>query len=132
MLEALKSGWQCQIPVGAAVVVKDKLVFKTHNKNRFSHAEMLICEFVFHNNIKNYDLYITLEPCIMCWFSLHQTSIKRIFFGAYNLNYGGESSKITWKTKKFCEVFGGMEQEINQIILKSFFYHKRIKSMKIL
>lgn len=121
LLEALKSAWLGQIPVGAVVVVNNQIVFIAHNQNKFQHAEMLVCEYVFKHNIQNYDLYLTLEPCIMCWFALHQTSIKRLFFGTNNNDIGGISLQIKWKKQKTFEFFGEINKEINRLLLISFF-----------
>jgi len=125
ILEALKAGWRGEIPVGAVVVYNNQILFTSSNGGKFQHAEMLVCDFVTKNFIKNYDLYVNMEPCIMCWFALHQTGVKKIFFGCINLDYGGYSCQIHWKKKKKIEVFSGMREAQNQLLLKSFFYHKR-------
>ena len=88
---------------------------------------MLACDFVLKNNIINYDLYVNMEPCIMCWFALHQTRIRRIFFGCINTDYGGYSCGVIWKKQKRVEIFSGVDEEQSALLIKSFFYHKRLK-----
>lgn len=127
ILEAIKASWHGQIPVGAILVKDNKILFQGHNTSKFQHVEMLVVDFAFRNYLTEFDLYLTQEPCIMCWFALHQTFMKRLFFGAYNRDYGGLSLNIKWKQKKSIEIFSGIHQEKNLLLLKSFFYHKRLK-----
>jgi tRNA(adenine34) deaminase len=125
ILEALKSGWKSKIPVGAVVVFNHQVVFCTHNEGKFMHAELQICNFVFLNNIKYYDLYLTLEPCISCWFLLNQTKIKRLFFGCYNKHIGISTLSLQWQISNNVIIFGGVCEIQNQLLLKSFFLNKR-------
>lgn len=125
ILEALKAGWNNFVPIGAVIVKNKKIIFKDYNKEKFKHVELSICNFVFKNKIINYDIYLTQEPCIMCWYALHQTKVKNIFFGCYNSADGGYSLNISWKKKKKISIFGGLEKYICENIIKSFFISKK-------
>lgn len=74
---------------------------------------------------KKYTLYVTQEPCVMCWYAIHNMPIQKVYFGTFNEFYGGLSNKIEWSNKKAIEVFGGIKEETTSIILQSFFQGKK-------
>ncbi len=132
--EAKRSG--IDIPVGCVVVCDGKIVARTHNmreKNNdiTAHAEILAIREAakIKNNWRLADcsLYVTLEPCPMCTWSILNSRIREVYFGSYDLKYGAMGSKINlldlsdFKAK----VFGGiMEDECNKL-LKDYFLRLR-------
>lgn len=120
--EALKAAYKGYIPVGAVIVKNNIILYKGHNQGRFKHIELEICDFIFKNNIIDYDMYITLEPCIGCGFFLLKTKFKNIFFGAYNQREGISKIPIA-NSKKLC-ILPLIHKEC-QRILQKFFLVKR-------
>jgi tRNA(adenine34) deaminase len=122
-----------EVPVGAVVVFKDRVIAKAHNLTETlndvtAHAEMQAITAAANTlggkYLKGCTLYVTLEPCVMCAGGLAWSQIDEIVFGAYDEKRG--YSKIDHqvlhpKTK----ITGGiMEQECAQL-LKDFFSKKR-------
>lgn len=127
ILEALKSGWGGYIPIGGILVKDNKIIGYFQNEASINHVEIFIRNFIYNNRIKNVDIYITMEPCIMCWFLLNQLSsyINKIIFGVFNEKYGGITHQIKWCQKKYISYTGNMNEDKVKIILKGFFYFKR-------
>lgn len=127
ILEALKAAWKGYIPVGAVIVKNNNIIASFHNHSSIEHTEIFIRNFIYYNKLKNIYIYITMEPCIMCWFLLNQISIyiKKIIFGVFNEKYGGISNKINWCQKKYILYIPNIEDEKIKLILKGFFYFKR-------
>ncbi|OED45440.1 hypothetical protein AB836_00890 [Rickettsiales bacterium (ex Bugula neritina AB1)] len=117
--EALKAAYKGFVPVGAVVVKDNTVLYKSHNHGRFKHVELDICEFVFNNNIKNYNIYITLEPCLGCSFFLSKTNINFLFFGSYNTN------KNTLKYPIDNKFMFPLINKNCERILRNFFFTKR-------
>ena len=128
-----------EVPVGAVLVQEDKLIAKAHNqslKNNdpTAHAEIEVLRKA-GNTIKNYrlinsTLYVTLEPCAMCFGAMVHARINRIVFGAYDPKSGVCGSCINLQNEKNFNhkmiVNGGiLEQKCKQLLL-SFFKHRRL------
>lgn len=80
-----------EIPVGAIIVVNNRIIAKTHNLTEMlhdvtAHAEMQsitsAANFLGGKYLKDCTLYVTLEPCQMCAGALYWSQISRIVFGA--------------------------------------------------
>ena len=80
-----------EIPVGAVIVVADKVIARTHNLTELlndvtAHAEMqaitAAANFLGGKYLKDCTLYVTLEPCQMCAGALYWSQISKIVFGA--------------------------------------------------
>jgi tRNA(adenine34) deaminase len=127
-----------EVPVGAVVVYKNEIIVKTHNlvkttKDPTAHAEILALrqtsKILKTNKLTEIELYVTLEPCVMCGGAILQSRIKRLIFGAYDDKLGAVGSLIDvirnphYKTDT--EVFGGIMQNECSALLKSFFETKR-------
>jgi hypothetical protein len=63
----------------------------------------------------------------MCWFLLNniRKSINKIIFASWNIKYGAITNKVFWQQKKYIPYKGGVDGDINNVILKSFFKNKR-------
>ena len=68
------------------------------------------------------ELYVTMEPCLMCYGAITQTNIKKIYFGVVNEKYG--YSKFINRIPKI-EVESGICKEEVKIMLNDFFKNKR-------
>ena len=136
--EAKKSFLLGEVPVGAVLVKNDLVIAKAHNlvetsKDPSCHAEMLcIREGVkVLNNWRLLDctLYITLEPCAMCFGVIILSRIKKIVCGAEDLRQGACGSWVNLHEAKHpihhVEYQKGILQEESAVLLKSFFKKRR-------
>ena len=80
-----------EIPVGAIIVVENRVIARSHNLTEMlndvtAHAEMqsitAAANFLGGKYLKNCTLYVTLEPCQMCAGALYWSQISKIVFGA--------------------------------------------------
>ena len=136
--EAKKSYNSDEVPVGAVIVLKDEIIGKGHNQSILkndpsSHAEIEAIRNA-SENIQNYrltgaDLYVTLEPCAMCYGAIVHSRIARVFYGANDPKTGvcGTCDNLSQKSyfNHKPEIVGQvMEKECSKI-LKDFFKAKR-------
>ncbi len=87
--EALKASKKNEVPVGAVIVKNGKVIAKSHNSrqkksNVLGHAEVL-CILKAEKKLNDWrlngcDLYVTLEPCIMCSNIINESRIDRVFY----------------------------------------------------
>lgn len=121
-----------EIPIGAVVVINDKIIARGHNLTETlndvtAHAEMqaftAAADFLGGKYLKNCTLYVTLEPCQMCAGASYWTQIDKIVFGALDPQRGFQHFKTTLHPKT--KVIGGvLEKECSELINK-FFIEKR-------
>ena len=101
MREALKLAREAQmageVPVGAVVVCKEKIIARARNERETSgdptaHAEVLAlrraAEVLGTRRLEGCTLYVTLEPCPMCAGAIVMAGIDAVFFGAYDPRCG--------------------------------------------
>jgi tRNA(adenine34) deaminase len=121
-----------EIPVGALIVVDNKIIARTHNLTELlndvtAHAEMQAitsaANFLGGKYLTGCTLYVTLEPCQMCAGALYWSQISKIVFGASDENRGFEKMG-TQLHPKTTVVKGVMANEAS-VLMKSFFENKR-------
>lgn len=121
-----------EIPVGAVVVVDNRIIARAHNLTEMlndvtAHAEMqaitAAANFLGGKYLQNCTLYVTLEPCQMCAGALYWSQISTIVFGATDekRGFGGMGTQLHPKTK----VKGGVLAEEAAALMKRFFVEKR-------
>ncbi len=121
-----------EVPVGAVIVVADRIIARAHNLTELlndvtAHAEMqaitAASNFLGGKYLNECTLYVTLEPCQMCAGALYWSQIKRIVFGAVDEQRGctAMGTKLHPKTK----MIGGVLQEECKALIKRFFIEKR-------
>lgn len=101
MQEALKEARKAleigEVPVGAVVVCKNRIIARAHNQTEkltdaTAHAEMLAVTSAANHLGSKYlsecSLYVTLEPCVMCAGALNWTQLQRLVFGASDIQRG--------------------------------------------
>lgn len=131
--EAEKAKLSDEVPVGAVVVHSDRIIARGYNQvetlnDATAHAEILAItsamSFTGAKYLNECDLYVSLEPCVMCAGAAHLSKLKSITFGAYDPKQG-----FTIKTKgllpKKVKVVGGLMEEECSIIINAFFQDKR-------
>lgn len=126
-----------EVPVGAVIVYKDKIIAKSYNqverlKDPTAHAEILAitqaASYLKSKWLQKCKIYVTVEPCLMCAGALVLARIDEVIFGATDPKTGAFGSKLDinnlglnhkLKLKK-----GVLEKECSDI-LKDFFKKKR-------
>lgn len=136
--EAKRAAGIDEVPVGA-VIVKDGIIisqaFNTResSKDATAHAEITAikkaCEALGGWRLIGCEMYVTLEPCLMCSGAILQSRIEKLYIGAMDPKAGAAGSVINvfedyWFHHK-CEVYTGILQEECSGILKDFFKKKR-------
>ena len=121
-----------EIPVGAVIVVEDRIIARTHNLTELlndvtAHAEMqaitAAANFLGGKYLTKCTLYVTLEPCQMCAGALYWSQIAKIVYGASDEQRGFMTmgTKLHPKTK----VVGGVLADEASELMKRFFIEKR-------
>jgi tRNA(adenine34) deaminase len=121
-----------EIPVGAVIVVADKVIARTHNLTELlndvtAHAEMqaitAAANFLGGKYLKDCTLYVTLEPCQMCAGALYWSQITKIVFGASDTHRGYE--KMGTQLHPKTTVVRGVLAEEAAELMKRFFAKRR-------
>ena len=136
--EAKKSKEMNEVPVGAIVVMNDKIISQSHNQpisqnDPTSHAEInalrLASKILGNYRLTGATLYVTLEPCAMCYGAIIHARISRLIFGASDTKTGVCGSSINFHEQECFnhtpEILGGVLEEDCSLILKDFFKDKR-------
>jgi tRNA(adenine34) deaminase len=121
-----------EIPVGAVVVIDNKIIARSHNLTELlndvtAHAEMQAitsaANYLGGKYLQNCTLYVTLEPCQMCAGALYWSQITKIVYGAKDDQRGFVvmKTKLHPKTK----VVSGILEEEASALMKRFFIEKR-------
>jgi len=122
-----------EIPVGAVVVLNDKIIGRGHNRvealnDPTAHAEIIAitsaCTFLSDQRLKDATLYVTLEPCPMCAGAIMLSRIKRCVYGAPDPIMGSLDSRYEIRRPEL-EVLDGVFSEECSKLLKEFFKKKR-------
>lgn len=136
--EAKKAEKIDEVPIGCVIVCNDKIIARGYNhresKNMVtSHAEVEVINKANKKRnswrLEDCDIYITLEPCMMCAGAIIQSRIKNIYFGAKDFKGGALGSSINALEAKNINhhpnVKGGiLEKECSEII-SDYFKSKR-------
>ena len=138
--EAISAQLEGEMPVGAVVVKGGKIIAKGHNvRNKLSdptlHAEIVAireaCKLLNDWRLTDCDLYVTLEPCVMCSGAIINSRMRSVYFGAYDPEYGGAGGRIDLFSKSYfgsnTSVYGGIMEEQCTKLLKDFFQELRKK-----
>ena len=121
-----------EVPVGAVVVIDNKIIARAHNLTETlndvtAHAEMQAitsaANFLGGKYLIDCTLYVTLEPCQMCAGALYWSQISKIVFGAIDEERG--YSTLGTKLHPKTIIKGGVMDEEASILLKRFFIEKR-------
>ena len=127
-----------EVPVGAIVVVNNQIVSQSYNQpisqnDPTSHAEINALRMASENlgnyRLKDTTLYVTLEPCAMCYGAIVHARISRLVFGAYDPKTGVCGSSFNLH-EQACfnhkpKITEGVLEENCSLILKDFFKERR-------
>ena len=138
--EAKKAELIDEVPIGCIIVKNDKVIARAHNvretkQNPTGHAEIIAINKASKKlnswRLEECDIYITLEPCIMCAGAIIQSRIRNVYFGAYDLKGGAFGSSINVLEAKNInhhpEIISGILQNECSSIISNYFKSKRGK-----
>jgi tRNA(adenine34) deaminase len=137
MREALKEAKKAfdihEIPVGAVVVCKNRIIARAHNQTEkltdaTAHAEMLVvtaaANYLGSKYLNECVLYVTLEPCVMCAGALHWVQLQKLVYGASDVQRGFSlvsSPLLHPKT----EIVNGIKADESKNLIDDFFARLR-------
>jgi len=144
MSEALKEARKAleadEVPVGAVIVHKRKIIARAHNQIRMlkdptAHAEMIAitqaAAYLKHERLINTTIYVTIEPCSMCAGALVLARVKKLIYGADDPKTGacGSIANIisNKKLNHQLNIKKGVLEKDCAGLLQEFFKGKRIK-----
>ena len=127
-----------EVPVGAVVVLNNKIIGKGCNlviksMDPTAHAEIVALREA-GKKVKNFrildaEVYVTLEPCLMCFSAMINARIKRLYFAAFDHKTGIFSTRMFDHVKKTLnhsiEVETGLMQRESSKLLSDFFKERR-------
>lgn len=127
--EAKQAYKEKEIPIGAIIVCKDRIIARAHNLTErlhdvTAHAEMQAITIAANElggkYLEGCTLYVTVEPCIMCAGALGWSQIKRIVFGCID-NKRGYHTYAPKALHPKANIIGGiMENECKELMLRFF------------
>lgn len=133
-LEAARAAAPGEVPVGAVVFRGDRLLASASNRRESSgdptaHAELLVLRqaaaLLGGWNLEGCDLFVTLEPCMMCAGAILQSHLSRVFFGAFDPRAGCCGSVMNpaedGRLPSCTRVYGGLLAEDCAALLRDFF-----------
>src|SRR4030067_439244 len=137
--EAGKAVEMGEVPIGAVIIHNNQVIGKGHNqvetlKDPTAHAEMIAITAAA-NHIGNWrlnecDIYVTLEPCIMCAGAIMNARIKNLFFAEFDPKFGACGSLYNLpaenKYSHRINVFSGLCENESRSLLQEFFRNLRL------
>lgn len=139
-LEQAQKAYECdEVPVGCIIVDEvGKVITKAYNlkeknQNALHHCEILAINQASEINkgwrLLGHSIFVTLEPCTMCFAALIQCRIENLYFAAYDTKAGALSTKIFKAQNNSLNhnfnVIGGIHQYEGGEILSQYFRQKR-------
>lgn len=132
LIEAEKAFARGEVPIGAVVVSRDRIIARAHNLTETlndvtAHAEMQAitsaADYIGGKYLQECTLYVTVEPCQMCAGALYWAQIKNIVFGAADEQRGciAMGTKLHPRTN----IQGGLLEEECASLMQDFFRGKR-------
>lgn len=122
-----------EIPVGAVIVCKDRIISRAHNLTETlcdvtAHAEMQAITAAANQlggkYLQDCTLYVTVEPCVMCAGAIGWAQIPRIVYGAKDDKRGYHEYAPNAMHPKATITGGVLEEECSKL-MKDFFKNKR-------
>lgn len=133
--EANKAYEDGEVPIGAVVVMGDRIIARGHNQTErlndpTAHAEMIALTSAFNYLGSKYlpeaSIYITVEPCLMCAGALYWSKISRIIWGADDEKNGHKRiTEPRWPFHPKTEVVKGVLKEECGELMRRFFRERR-------
>lgn len=139
MMQALKEARKAfdegEVPVGAIVLLHDKIIARGYNQveklnDPTAHAEIIALTSAFNflgaKYLPEATLYVTVEPCLMCAGALYWSKIGHIVYGADDEKNGyKKTAGSNWPFHPKTELIKGVLKEECAQLMKDFFRNKR-------
>lgn len=136
--EAVKAFKEDEVPVGCIIVKEGRIIARAHNRKEKKscavfHAEteaiIKACKKLGTWHLEDCDMYVTLEPCMMCTGAIINSRIRKVYYGASDPKGGAFTSNIKIRDIKnlnhYPEYESGLLEEKAAELLKKFFRNKR-------
>ena len=125
-----------EVPVGAVIVCDGKVLASAYNKRESSfdataHAEILAiqkaCKKLKDFRLIGAEMYVTLEPCVMCAGAILNARIENVYFGAYISNGSISAEELAQRAElnHKTNFYGGYLEKENSELISSYFKEKR-------
>jgi tRNA(adenine34) deaminase len=127
-----------EVPVGAVVVKDGTIIGRGYNqpislRDPTAHAEVMAlrdaAQHLVNYRLTGCELYVTLEPCIMCAGAIMHARIARVIYGAADPKTGACGSVVNLfaqaQLNHHSEVLGGVLSEESGVLLRDFFASRR-------
>lgn len=133
LAEAQKAGDRGEVPIGAVIVCRDRIIARSHNLTETlndvtAHAEMqaitAAANYLGGKYLTECTLYVTVEPCVMCAGAIAWAQIERLVFGASDEKRGYQKYAPNALHPKTTVLQGVLMHECAGLI-KSFFKKRR-------
>ena len=135
---AKKAYKQDEVPVGAIIVKDNKIIAKAFNRKEKKHCAVYHAEIIAIKkaskklktwNLSGLSIFVTKQPCLMCYGAILSSRIDAIYFGAFDKKYGMQVENYEKLNEKGfnskCYVEGGIKEKECSLLLTNFFKDKR-------
>ena len=128
-----------EVPVGCVIVNQDnKIISQSYNKviadnDPTAHAEInairQACVSLKSERLIDCSIYVTLEPCVMCAAAISKSKLKRLYYGADDMNFGSINGGFNFFQTKNCnhvpEIYDSISKIQCENLINDFFKGKR-------
>ena len=127
-----------EVPVGAVLVKDDKVISRSHNQSIIKndpsgHAEMIVlrdaAKTMDNYRLNGTSLYVTLEPCLMCFGACIHARIDRLIFATEDQKSGVVINNLNLQKQSFfnhkISISSGILARESSELLKKFFQERR-------
>lgn len=127
-----------EVPIGAVVVYQNKIIGRGYNqterlKDSTAHAEMIAItaasNYLGNKFLDECDLYVTVEPCVMCSGAILLSRIRTVYFGTFEPKFGAAGSLFNILNSDLYnhkpKVYSGIYENEAKSLLENFFKKKR-------
>jgi tRNA(adenine34) deaminase len=133
LIEAQKAFEEDEVPIGAVVVIDNKIIGRGYNQTErlhdaTAHAEMIALTAAFQHLsskvLPKATLYVTVEPCMMCSGAIYWSRIQKIVLGTSDEKSGFlcQGEHLFFKKK---EIIQGILEKDCLLLMQDFFKSKR-------
>ncbi|KAF2178859.1 cytidine deaminase-like protein [Zopfia rhizophila CBS 207.26] len=132
-----------ETPVGCVFVKDGEIIGRAMNETNRTLNGTRHCEFIALSQIlsthpisilRETDLYVTVEPCVMCASALRQYGIRAVYFGCWNDRFGGTGGVLNIHSDPSVDkpypVYGGIFREEAIMLLRKFYVQENEKAPK--
>lgn len=140
LIEARKAYEKDEVPIGAVIVRDGQIIGRGHNlresdKSPLAHAEILAIDDASKSlkgwRLTRCDIYVTLEPCLMCSGAIYQSRIVNCYYGAKDPKAGAIDSLFHVlnepKLNHIVNTYSGILEDACSSVLSQFFKELRTK-----